>query len=313
MIQAAPETVDAGTDIMLQAEVSCAASHAPRGLVRIIDAQGETLAETPLVAKEMPGRTEAGEDAASDEPGTESPQSASAVTAEWALKAPASPGDYTWKALFVPAEAEGMAFGESSVDFSFTVRAHLISVSVWGVPVPASRGEPFKVCVGACCSAGCSLAALPLQIGDGQNILQNAILGTELLAQTRATYWAEIELQAPDNEQLNQWTVDCAIPESSLPHQTEPAALVFQTVAKPHYEITVEVTDSRDKLPLEGAYVMLGPYKCVTDKQGIAKLKVSGGAQRLFVSLRDYLAHEEAIEINGATTIKAELMFSPLL
>jgi hypothetical protein len=302
-----PELVDAGTGIALRVEVSCAAGCAPRGLVRIVDGRGGTLAESPLEAA-APDKAGTGESAAAE------PAPAFALTAELTVQAPSKPGGYTWQALFVPSEAEGegRAFGESSVSFSFTVRAHLISVYVWGVPIPVNRGERFKLYAGAACSAGCSLAGLPLKIESGQGG-QYAVLGTEILSQTKATYWAEIELQAPDDEGVHQWKVDAAPLESELPHETEPAALGFRTAARPEYDITIEVSDSRDKTPLEGAYVMLGLYRGESDSRGICRLKAPAGRQRLFVNIRDYLAYEEEIEITDSTSLSAGLTFSPLL
>lgn len=273
------------------------------------------------------------------------PEKTLVKTAEFTLRAPSKTGEYTWTAKFQPenvsneaeetnAPAEGItkkegepdgneapaekgeekknAFAESSLAISFKVRAHLISLSVWNVPIPVTKGEPFNVSIGAACSNGCSLAGLKLHIKT-ETDAQNAALGNDILSQTKATSWAEIELQAPNDEGIHNWTVECELPQSEHPHKNEPVALNFRTVAPPKHAVTITVVEKHEKRPLEKAYIMLGSYQAISDKQGAAIIKIQEGKHTFSVVLRDYIFDDCEVEITGDTTLTASMKFSPLI
>jgi hypothetical protein len=321
-IRPIPDPADAAAALTLQAEVSCEGDIAPGGRILLINGQGESLADTPLLEPESKTAEEPAADKAEltrvlgvSESEDNEPPPARAKTAEFTVNAPAIPGDYTWTVRFIPepaAQAEGPVFAESSLNISFTVRAHLISLSVWGVPIPVNRGQPFKISVGAACSVGCALAGLPLRI-QTENGPQTAALGSEILPHTRATSWAEVELAAPDDEAVHHWTVSCEPPGSEHPHYAEPADLTFRTAGPPQHNVTITVVEKHDKTPLSGAYVMVGLRQAESDKQGIARLKTGSGAQLVSVILRNYITYEEEMEINADTEITVPLTFSPIL
>ncbi|MDR0388615.1 MAG: carboxypeptidase-like regulatory domain-containing protein, partial [Spirochaetaceae bacterium] len=317
-----PDEIDAGADFSLKFRVRCKSECGlTGGTIKIIDGDGNTAAEAAVSALEE------GADTAKDS----SPGGIRYETESFTVKAPALPGEYTWKALYSgPADEEaGKEAAETpesikapeavrhtgSLEFSFKVRSHLISISIWDVPMPANKGEKFAVSIGAACSSGCSLAGQTITIEDsetGKQVAQGK-LGDELLAQTKATYWTRQELDAPSDEAVHRWTVRCQIPEGGMPHQTEGPDLVFRTAAVPKYTVTIKVTDDRDFLPLNEANIQLGLYKTVSDKDGVAVLKVPEGEQELVVVKMDYITHQSTVTVNEDSSLSAALEFSPQL
>ena len=336
-IKEIPELVDASTSLILQLEVS--STHLdikPSGKILILDAQGEQLAEESLAPYEEPEEEPEPEfdptRSRKIKPTPEElervlghiekdPELARSRTAEFTLKAPATIGEYTWTARYVPEEFEEgegeeekttkTFHQESSVDVSFRVRAHLITLSAWGAPKPVSRGESFTANIGACCSDGCSMAGLQLHIKTETGI-QNVALGTDILHNTKATSWAEVTLQAPDDEEVHEWIVDCDLPESEHPHQIETATLIFRTSAPPQHTVTITIKDKYDeKKEMEEADVMLGRHQTVSNKQGIAVIKVPPGKQTLSVMLKHYHYDDQEIDVTGDMSITALMDFTP--
>ena len=344
-IRGIPDVVDANAGLILQAEVSCTRDIKPAGRILLVNAEGDTLADMPLIpVEETDENIQPGQSAVSDIPQDnpmakkptkeeldrilgereQEPVRYRSRTAEFTVKAPAKIGGYTWTARFIPgginegksgASADNpgkIVHKESSTDISFKVRAHLISLSVWDVPFPVTRGEPFKVSIGACCSSACSLAGLNLRIMTGSET-RTVVLGNEIVPNTKATFWTSAELEAPDDENVYKWTIDGDIPQSEHPHQIEPAVLNFRTAAPARYTVTINVVSRRDNDPLKGAYVMLGLYKGESNKEGISKLKVPAGKHKLVVTVRDYQYYEDEIDVSGDMVITTPLTFSPLI
>lgn len=291
IIKAIPAEIDASSDIVLKARVLCTSScNLQGGKIRIIDPQGDTVTEVELPLS----------DGTSNE------------TEEFTVKAPIMPGKYTWTAIFPAQQKEGILHQESSAQFSFNVKPHLISLSVWGIPLPVSKGKKFKIKIGTKCSAGCSLAGLSFVIEDGNNKqVADGKLGEEVLPQTNGIYWTEQELKAPDDEALHRWVAKCITAGLEWPHQTNVASFSFRTAMPPEHTVTIEVTNKRDNTPIRDAYVMLGLHKASTDENGIARVEVPGGKQELNVAKINHLSFETTVEITGDTMVKAELVFYP--
>jgi hypothetical protein len=336
LVNVLPDKIDAGTDFSLKFRVYCSSGCVlETGTVKVLDGDGNPAAGA------VPVRAEA--------------EGGGYETEQFFVKAPQTPGDYTWTAVFsgfpeeapgaqdkgageaaapdketgaasvgaaAPAEkagtepaGESTEHAESSVEFSFTVRAHLISVSIWNVPIPAARGEKFTIGIGASCSAGCSLAGQAIVIEDPETGKQIAkgTLGEELLAQTKATYWTEQELTAPSEDNVYRWTVSCKLPEDQLPHELDAGRLVFRAAAPPRFTVTVKVSDDRDFLPLDAADIQLGFHKAATGKDGTAVLKAPEGEQELVIVKMNYATYETTVNISGDTTLSAALEFAPQL
>ena len=110
-------------------------------------------------------------------------------------------GEYSWTLVFPKHEAEGVVHEEGSLPITVKTLAHDTSLAVWGVPSPIVIDHPFRIHVGATCSAGCDLKGKEIQICDetGASIARGN-LGETPWDGTRALYWTEVDLVAPARE-----------------------------------------------------------------------------------------------------------------
>ncbi|NLN16243.1 MAG: hypothetical protein GX182_02865 [Firmicutes bacterium] len=291
-IVSVPDEVDAGADMALRINVSCPSGCDLGGTtLKIVDSQGNGIAEAVL-----PPPEEAGNEIA------------------FTVKAPAEPGEYKWAVSALPQAMEEISHEGSSAEFSFTVKLHTISLSVWGVSSPIGRGEKLKVTVGGACSANCSLAGLPFSIEDaeGEQVAAGE-LGEEVLPQTKGVYWTELELDAPMEQGVHKWVVKCNPTDLEMPHQWKPCEFAFRTTMPPEHTVTVQVFDLYTELPLEDANVMVGLFRATTNEEGIAVLRAAGGKQDLCVSKQGYDFFQTSVDITGDETIKVELMLASLM
>ncbi|HHY26573.1 MAG TPA: hypothetical protein GX523_07460 [Desulfitobacterium dehalogenans] len=288
-----PEKVNAGEDLLIQVRVTSVSNNDLLGCkIQVIDFSSNNVTETELNFFNRIDND----------------------TYEFPLKAPKEPGEYAWTVLFPAQQKEGTLFKESSMQFSFIVKPHMITISSWGVLSPVTQGEKFKVNIGVKCSAGCSLAGLPLFVMD-DNHQQVAVghLREEIMPQTNGFYWTEQELTAPTDEAFHKWAIQCRAQELEIQHQSLPETFLFRTAKPPEHKIMIKVINKFDKSPIQEAYVMLGLYKATADKNGVATLVVPGGNQELYITKDDYISFQTSLEISEDTDIKAELEYCPVL
>jgi len=293
LLETVSSEVEANSNLTIKAKVLCVSGCNLQGdKIKIVDLQGEQIAEVEL---QSAGETVGG-------------------VAEFTVQVPKMPGEQTWKIVYFAQQREDTLHEESSVELSFKVRPHRISLSAWEIPSPVNKGEKFRIKIGAKCLAGCSLAGLPIVIlDDSKNRVVEGRLGEEVLPQTEGIYWTEQELTAPADEELHKWVVESFLSELEVPHQANTVSFSFRTVKAPEHTVTIEVTNRDDHTPLEAANIMLGLHRAVTDEQGRATLSVPGGRQKLYVAKDDYLSIEKELDITEDTTVKIEMEFFPCL
>ena len=114
------------------------------------------------------------------------------------LHGPDEVGEYSWTVVFPKEQAEDLVHKEGSLPITVRTLAHDTSLAVWGVPSPIVMDHPFRIQVGATCSAGCDLKGKEIEICDetGASIALGT-LGETPLDGTRALYWTEVDLVAP--------------------------------------------------------------------------------------------------------------------
>jgi hypothetical protein len=241
MVRAAPAELDAGSDMVLNVSVSCSSVCDLRG--KIV----EIIAQDAVVTREI-GLTEF------DETANE--------TDEFVVKAPTTPGSYTWTAVFRAQEKEGVLHKESSTPFSFTVKPHVTSIAVWDVPSPIVLNTKFMLKVGVKCSGDCKLTDSKIEIYDQEGSkVATEKLGGVPWSGTNALYWTEVELKSPGTERYYTWEAKFPKPDSELAHEVASYTFGFVTARPPEHQVTVEVIDKDTKTPIENAYVLLSPYR----------------------------------------------------
>jgi hypothetical protein len=299
MLEGAPAELDAGSIMALKVKVSCSSACDLRGKTARIIAQDAVVKEIEAELTEFDGVV------------TE--------TDEFVVKAPTKPGEYTWASVFPAQEKEGVLHEESSAPFSFIVKSHTSSMTVWDVPSPIVLGTKFKLKVGVRCSAECKLTDSQIEIYDHES----SKVGTEALRNvpwpdTAGLYWAEVELEAPGTEGYYRWTAKLPTTDLKVPHEEGSHNFSFTTSRPPEHVVTVEVMDKDKKGPIMKALVTLiprdtvyAPYRKRTDHRGVAGLYVPKGEYQLCVDKGDYKPFETTAEVAGDTKVTVELKYSP--
>jgi hypothetical protein len=229
-----------------------------------------------------------------------------------ALRAPLQVGEYTWEAVLPACEKDGVRHEESTTAFSFTAMPHAARVNVWGLPSAIPAGERFSFKIGIKCSAGCRLAGRALRITDhdGAEVATAKLCG-DVWPGTSALYFADVETQAPRTAGDFTWQVTSCASDERVAHAAGSCGFAVKIVAPPDHEVTVEAFDSDTQTPIQGAHVLLHPYRALTDERGMARLKVAKGRYTLFVSGFNYIGHESIIDVRSDVTARAELAVEP--
>jgi hypothetical protein len=201
---------------------------------------------------------------------------------------------------------------ESSTAFSFAAKVHDASVHVWGLPPAVATGECFRLTVGIKCSAGCKLTGRPLGIFDHDGAQAGAgSLLDEVWRGTNALYFVEIEAKAPLATGDYEWRAEIPESGSKPPHAAGSFTFMVKVVSAPDCEVTVAAFDSATQTPINGACVLLHPYRSRTDETGVAKVKVTRGRYNLHISGFNYIPYENNIEVSGDFATRVELAVEP--
>ena len=188
------------------------------------------------------------------------------------------------------------------------VDSHNTHIVVWDLPTAIECGNKFSVKFGVKCSSECRPDAWVLEVSDSDgNKLSSATLSDEVWPDTSALYYTEVELTAPDSEGLHGWEAKVPATEQDIPHGECVASFNVRVVAAPDCVLTVEAIDRETQTPVEGARVVIHPYRAFTDEHGLAQVKVPKGKYRLFVSGKNYFPFRSDSEVKTDMTIRAEL------
>ena len=186
------------------------------------------------------------------------------------------------------------------------VTPHATSVVVWDVPSAITAGERFRIKVGLKCSNECQLANTDVGVYDEEGgQVAAGMLPDEHWPGTTGLYVAEIELVAPSGEGLHTWSVKG--------HAEGLTTFGVRVVSAPDCLVRVEAVDHGTQTPISGARVVMHPYQAVTDERGVAEVRVSKGAYKLFVSQTRYLTFALPVDVTADMTARAELNVEPVL
>jgi hypothetical protein len=283
--------VDAGTLIVLKVKVSC-----PHGcdlrkrVISIVAPDGVVAGSSPL-AEFADNVNE---------------------TTEFAFMAPDEVGEYSWTVVFPKEQVDDLVHAEGVLPITVSTLAHDTSLAVWGVPSPIVMDHPFRIQVGATCSAGCDLKGKEIEICDEKGAsTARGKLGETPLDGTRALYWTEVDLVAPVNEGSTSWSVRFAPTELRSPHGVASARFGFETVKPPQYSVAVRVVQKDVGTPVEDAQVRLGVYFAYSDANGLAKVAMPRGTYSLDVLKTGYEASSRVLELNDDVTVEVEVAVIP--
>lgn len=233
-------------------------------------------------------------------------------TDEFVLKAPIKAGAYTWLAVCPAHEQEGISYMETSTPLAFTVKAHATNIVVWDVPSAIETGDSFKLKIGVRCSSACLPADRLFSIRDhnGDELVSTTLPAT-LWPGTAALYYREIELKAPDTLGLHQWEAQVPETDDGMPHQLATFSFGVTVVPAPEHMVTIEAVDRSTQAPIEGAQILIHPYRATTNENGIARIRVPAGSYKIFVSASRYYPVRTMADVSEDLTTKAELVLEP--
>jgi hypothetical protein len=196
-----------------------------------------------------------------------------------------------------PDEAEG------GVD-----KPHAVQLNVWDVPATTVAGKRFRISIGVRCSAGCDLGGQGVSLFDQAGSQVGAVtLGHDVWPGTQALYFAEGEAEAPLEAGSHRWEIKTADWVSEPPHTSGSLPIVVRVVNPPDCEVTVKAVDREKQTPIEGARVLMHPYRVVTDRNGIAKVKLTRGPYDVLVSGSRYVPVCTTVEVTTDLITTAEL------
>jgi hypothetical protein len=283
--------VDAGTDIVLKVKVTCRHGCDLRERVlNVMARDGAVVAESRLAVFA---------DNVNE-------------TTEFAFMAPGEVGEHSWTVVFPKQEAEGLVHEAASLPITVRTIPHDTSLAVWAVPSPIVMNHPFRIQVGATCSAGCDLKGKEIEIGDETGaIIARGQLGEIPWEGTRALYWTEVDLVAPAREGATSRSIRFAPTELQLPHGGASARFGFETVRPPQYSVTIKVVQKKTGTPVADAQLRLGVYFACSDQTGLAKVAMPQGTYTLDVLKTGYEALSQVLDVNGDITVKVAVAVIP--
>ena len=290
-LEMSPDVVDAGAELTFHARVSCS----PSG-----DLVGHTLR-----VKDETG-ADAGVLELTDIDDEEN------ATGAAALKAPVKTGNYVWSVLSPAVVKDGVSYAEASKPASFTVKPHTTRMLAWDVPATVAAGDRFAIKIGIKCSSECVFTDKAFAVYDHQGAeVAAGILSNDIWPGTSGLYFATVELDAPSSADLYQWRVKSTGKDLARPHAEGAAEFSLRVVPRPECVITVEAVDRVSQEPVAGAQVALHPYKTITDKRGLAEIRVAKGTYDLFVAKSKYVTLGLPVDVSADMTARAELEIEP--
>lgn len=290
-VNISPGIVDAGAEMTLRCRVACFPP---------CDLRGHTVSIKDHADRDVGSLELAEFDGATNESG------------ELVVKAPAEARAYTWVAVCPAVMKAGISYAEASTPIPFTVTPHTMHVVAWDIPPAVVCGERFRMKVGIKCSSECDLGNRSFAIYDHEGA--QAAMGTlsgDRWPGTTGLYVADVELDAPPAEGLYTWSVKESESAPGIPHAEGSITFGVRVVARPDYLVTIEAIDQISQTPLEGARVVMHPYRAVTDERGVAEVRVTKGAYKLFVSQSRYLTFGLPVDVDADMTARAELSLEP--
>jgi hypothetical protein len=189
-----------------------------------------------------------------------------------------------------------------------TETLHETSLAVWDIPTPAA-GERFSVKAGAKSSAGCALGGCRIEVLEGDTVVASGSLGDAPWPGTTGLYWADVELRAPPAPGTVTLSVRFDGGDLDEPHQDASSPFHVTVVARPDH--TLRVTVASDGVPIEEAYIRLGPYRATTGASGQAAIKLAAGRYELVVWKAGYDTEPVPLTIDADASVDIEARALP--
>jgi hypothetical protein len=183
-----------------------------------------------------------------------------------------------------------------------------ISLAVWDVPIPVVAGEKFAIKVGAKSLSGRALTGGHIKVSDAKgDVVASGALGDKPLAGTEALYWTPLDVPAPRDREVADYTVRLEPANQAA----VPTRFSIAVAARPAYTLAVTVTERDTKAALDGVEIRVGPFRARTDKAGRAELRVSRGDFQLQLWRTGHIAEPQPIRVGRDDSLELTMVHVP--
>lgn len=197
-------------------------------------------------------------------------------------------------------------------DITLTLKPHMTSLSVWGVPSPVVMNQPFTVNVGVKCSARCRMTGRLVEIRNEAGVtVGEGHVGDTPWPGTDSLYWAAVTARAPSREGVLSWTVRFPAAGITPPHEDSWAACTFRVARPPEAVVTIEIVAKDTALPVEDVEVRLGAYEVFTDVCGAACVAVPHGTYSVGIRKDGFKAAPITVDVRNDVTIRVDALTAP--
>lgn len=248
---------------------------------------------------------------------------------------PSTIGNHMVRLSFEGAEDESLIVEAAESFISLDTRAHRTAVSVWGLPEALEREQAFSIFVAAKCIDGCQLAGGSIAIEASGQTLAHATLGETPWEGTQALYWCEQTLSAPSTPGKHELQArfvashgDFAVDDigstdahddgvtaprddAVTAHSESSCAFSIVTLPDARHLLTITVKESGSGELVEGADVRAGFFRGVTDKDGVALVRVASGVYWVSAGKPDFDGTQEKYHIDGDAAIELLITKQP--
>ena len=231
-------------------------------------------------------------------------------TGRFVVRAPSELGSQRFNVMLRGPEGGGEAHLASENLPPFVTEAHPTSVAVWDVPSPVVTGEVVPVKIGVKCAEGCDLHGSHVEVtaASGEMLVRRE-LGEGIWRGSKALYWTQVEVTAPEDEGRASW--EARVPPMRLragllPHAPSRAAFGTMVASPPSHRLTVDVFEGSAGRPVPEAAVSFGIYRGRTDEAGRATLAVGAGTYELIVWKAGYDVPSTPLVVSADLTLRVD-------
>jgi hypothetical protein len=186
--------------------------------------------------------------------------------------------------------------------------SNTISLAVWDVPMPAVVGGTFSIKVGGKSSSGRALAGCRVDVSDSTGaVVATGTLGETPWPETEALYWTALDMPAPTQQGVSEFTVRLLEPA----HHEVATRFSIVTTPKPKHRLTVKVTEQTTAAALGGVEIRVGSFRARTDAAGQAELLVCKGEYQLQLFRTAHIAPAQPVDIKGDASVELTMLHAP--
>lgn len=176
--------------------------------------------------------------------------------------------------------------------------ANTISLAVWDVQMPVTAGERFTIKAGATAAARTTIEVLDA----AGTVVAWGALGNEPYKGTQGLYWASLDMAAPAEQGVAEYTVRAGGASSRFS---------IAAAGKPEHTLTVTVTEKQTNEALADVEVRLGPFHARTGTDGRAAIRLCKGDYQLHLWRTAHIAQPQAVQIGGDTSLALTMTHVP--